>query len=183
MWRTILAANDYNKLQYTRKNLIEINIVIIVFCFIIGGNDNDSSNTMHQNFVMKLTSNCLFWFFAGSCQTLGRFLWYERYFSEPKGQRFIDLCSLAKVSVIIMDDLFHGYYLHCRAPYETADCSMDTVYNEMVKEGIGLTVDRGFSTHGTPDNSQAFELFATDTFSTQFRKVGIACKRSTFFSF
>ena len=38
-----------------------------------------------------------------------------------KLQRFIDLCTIAKVSVLILDAPYHGYYLHCDSPYPHAD--------------------------------------------------------------
>lgn len=31
--------------------------------------------------------------------------------------RFVDLATMAKVSVLILDEKFHGWYLHCRSPY------------------------------------------------------------------
>lgn len=39
---------------------------------------------------------------------------YCRYFSEPPEQVFVDVCTLAKVSVFMLDEKFHGFYLHCR---------------------------------------------------------------------
>lgn len=31
--------------------------------------------------------------------------------------RFVDLATMAKVSVLILDEKYHGWYLHCRSPY------------------------------------------------------------------
>lgn len=31
--------------------------------------------------------------------------------------RFVDLATMAKISVLILDEKFHGWYLHCRSPY------------------------------------------------------------------
>lgn len=178
MWRTVMVANEFNRLQHTRKNLIEINIIIVTFCLVIGenGRGTDHLSPVHQNIIMRFAHNCLLWIFAGLSQTLFRFFWYERRFSEPKSQRFIDLCTLVKVSVIIMDEFHHGYYLHCRSPYEYADCGMDDFHNEMRKEGGGLMVERGLNVPGCPPESQIFELFSSDIFSIQFKKVRTCSK-------
>jgi hypothetical protein len=32
--------------------------------------------------------------------------------------RFVDLCSVEKVSLLLLPDRYHGYYLHCDAAYE-----------------------------------------------------------------
>lgn len=35
----------------------------------------------------------------------------------PVCARFVDLATMAKVSVLILDEKYHGWYLHCRSPY------------------------------------------------------------------
>ncbi len=118
MWRTVLVANEFNKLQYSRRNSIEVNLVLLLFFL------NQSFGSSHvqekSNIVLLFAQNCLLWFLVSSAQYLFRYLLYDRYYSEPKGQRFIDLCTLAKISMFIMDDRYHGFYLHCRSPYEFA---------------------------------------------------------------
>lgn len=177
MWRTVMIANEFDRLQHKRKNLIEINLIIVISCLVIRENHERNGQTLQQNLVIKFASNCLFWFLAEACQTLLRFV-YERYFSEPKGQRFIDLCTLAKISVLIMDEFHHGYYLHCRSPYESAEYGMENFYDEMRKEGSGLMIDRGLDAPGCPSDSQVFELFASDAFSIQYKKVRKVQKRN-----
>ena len=34
------------------------------------------------------------------------------YASSLKFQEFMDLCSVSNISMIIMDEYFHGYYIH-----------------------------------------------------------------------
>lgn len=114
MWRTIMIANEFNKLQFTRKNSIEINLVI--FAFFV----RNTPPTQDDNIVMDFANICLLWLLVSLAQHIFRFLIYDRYCSEPLGQRFIDLATLAKVSIFILDERYHGYYLHCRSPYEFA---------------------------------------------------------------
>ena len=174
-----MIANEFDRLQHKRKNLIEINLIIVIF-FLVMRDQEGNGQTLQQNLVINFASNCLFWFLAEACQTLFRFVWYERYFSEPTGQRFIDLCTLAKISVLIMDEFHHGYYLHCLSPYESAEYDMEHFYDEMRREGSGLMIDRGLNAPGCLPDSQIFELFASDTFSMQFRKVRKVLKKESF---
>ena len=118
MWRKVLVANAFDKMQYSRKNSIEISLVMLIIWF--SRHDNSSYYIGKDNIIIGLANNCFLWFMVLSIQFLVRFLWYDRYYSEPKGQRFIDLCTLAKISIVIMDERYHGFYLHCRSPYEFA---------------------------------------------------------------
>ena len=34
--------------------------------------------------------------------------------------RFVDMCSVEKVSIVLLPDRYHGYYLHCDAAYEVS---------------------------------------------------------------
>ncbi|CAN0492052.1 unnamed protein product [Ectocarpus sp. 8 AP-2014] len=76
---------------------------------------------------------------------------------------------MAKVSVLILDEKYHGWYLHCRSPYPRADVAMDTMSEQLDKEEAGLTTDRGLE--GCVPGVQAFELFITATFRKKYDKV------------
>ncbi len=108
-----MIANEFNKMQSSRKNSIEINLVLLII--LMGG-----STSVEKNVVMSFASNCLLWFLVAGFQRLVRFFLYERYYTEPKGQRFLDLATCAKISVFLLDCKYHGHYLHCRSSYEYA---------------------------------------------------------------
>ena len=122
-----MIANEFNKMQCSRKNSIEINLAL--FIILMGG-----STSVEKNVVMSFANNCLLWFLVAGVQRLIRFCLYERYYTEPRGQRFLDLATCAKISVFVMDSLCHGHYLHCRSPYEYADCGLEKLSDEMQKE-------------------------------------------------
>lgn len=67
----------------------------------------------------------------------------ERYIFEPPESQFIDMCTLAKVSAVLLDERYHGYYLHCRSPYPYADASLVEMAEQLRQESEGLTTDRG----------------------------------------
>jgi meckelin len=169
MWRTLMIANEFDKMQYSRKNSIELNLVFLMLLLAI--NSTESNSQVNDNIVMGFANNCLLWFLVAGVQRLFRFMFYERYYTEPKGQRFIDLCTLAKISIFIMDERYHGYYLHCRSPYEFADCGMEKICDDMRNEASGSMVGRGLDSPGCPIGCQTFEIFTSEVFQKQFRKV------------
>ena len=42
-------------------------------------------------------------------------IWY-RFIGEYPESQFLDMCVIAKISVFILDERYHGYYMHCRSP-------------------------------------------------------------------
>lgn len=69
------------------------------------------------------------------------------------------MCTMAKVSCIILDERYHGYYLHCRSPYPFADGSMAEITDQLKQEEAGLMSGRGLP--GCPPDVQSFEMFIT----------------------
>ena len=63
-----------------------------------------------------------------------------RFFAEYPESQFKDMCVIAKVSVFIMDEKYHGYYLHCRSPHEHADANMMEIDKDLQKMREELTV-------------------------------------------
>lgn len=38
---------------------------------------------------------------------------------------FVDLCTLANVSILMFDEYAHGFYLHAQAPWAASDIPLD----------------------------------------------------------
>ena len=38
--------------------------------------------------------------------------------------RFVDMCSVQKISLVLLADKYHGYYLHCDAAYEVRSAAV-----------------------------------------------------------
>jgi len=53
---------------------------------------------------------------------------------EPRGQHFVDLCTVAKVSVLLLDDNYHGYLLYCDSSAESADTSLRSLTRQLLVE-------------------------------------------------
>lgn len=48
--------------------------------------------------------------------------------------RFKDLCTLANVSIVMLDEYCHGYYLHAKAPWGSSDLPLDWLQKELQDE-------------------------------------------------
>jgi hypothetical protein len=51
-----------------------------------------------------------------------------RYLGESPTERFIDMCTVGKVSLVVFPDRYHGYYLHCDAAYEVRMLWLDVSF-------------------------------------------------------
>lgn len=77
--------------------------------------------------------------FAAFVQWLFFTLIYERFF-EDKIRDFVDLCSMANISVFIMHHAQYGYYIHGRSVYGKADTNMKEMFEMMKKEEVHIPV-------------------------------------------
>ena len=94
------------------------------------------------NVLLAFAIQTFWWSLLSLSQYLLRFLVLQRFFIESPELVFIDLCTLSKISVFVLDEPYHGYYLHCRSPHQYADSSMFELIETLQKEEAGLTVDR-----------------------------------------
>ena len=132
VWRTLFVANEWNELQTARKT--NINFVLLCMAFVLVGYKLENVACSwpgfyladgHHNIALRF-ANTTWWFFilAGGQYAWNYFFW-ERYVSEPKAQQFLDLTTVAKVSVFILDAEYHGWYLHGDAPFSHSDDTMN----------------------------------------------------------
>lgn len=176
IWRRIMAANEFNRLQSSRKTSIEITLFIVTAFNIYVGE--------HGNIVAITAINALCWLTSITIQFLWRTFIYERYITEPKSQCFIDLCTLANISWVFLDEQYHGYLLYCRSPYDFADCSMEQMLTNMDHEVHGFVASRGLvETMGSLKDCQTFQLFASDAFRIMCDQVSYSSIVITFLSF
>jgi len=167
-WRTILVANEWNKLQSTRRTSLEFTLVLVAF-FLLGLDlqysataqpDLDDRSPGPINTVLRFCNTTWWYLLVTLAQFLYQWLIYERLFGDFVAQKFIDLCTIAKVSVIAMDEAYHGFYLHCDSPHANADDSMATLTQQLLLEENSERTARGLDPQNAP-HLQTFELFAS----------------------
>lgn len=110
-------------------------------------------------------------------------IWY-RFIGEYPESQFLDMCVIAKISVFILDERYHGYYMHCRSPHEHADANMVEIDKNLAKMRDNLVVNdpmQGVTTDsdGNPDFN-VFEVNITrawrEHYDAIYRKVKASAK-------
>jgi len=88
---------------------------------------------------------------------------------------FVDVCSVANVSVFFLDEPFHGYYIHGKAPGGRGDLCHSEIANQLHKEDKGIGLPRGL----TLDECQTFEIYLPPDLSVQISGSSPAHLRQT----
>lgn len=91
---------------------------------------------------------------------------YQRFLSN-RILNFIDLCSVSNISVFILDEISHGYYIHGRCPHGRSDVNMRDIRMNFYRENHRMTSMRGLEMHS---NDQLFILKMTRDFQLIYRK-------------
>jgi hypothetical protein len=103
----------------------------------------------------------MFFLFTLVFMVSGVILYLFRYiisFLFPlKYVNFVDLCSVANISVFMFDEKFHGYYIHGESPANSSDVTLDTLKRALDNEGNGQYRNRGL-TDKNP-KLQTFEFY------------------------
>lgn len=99
---------------------------------------------------MRYIQTIFWWAVLWSAQRLWTWLFAERLLTklgiggeENPVSIFVDMCTLAKVSVVVLDEQYHGYYLHCCSPHEYGDCSMAELIDYLRTDAHELSTNRG----------------------------------------
>ena len=177
VWRTIFVANEWTEM--TTQRMIDVRLNLILLAFILIGCDQLYAATPQPdvadltpgktNMVLRFAVTTWWWLCLSACQWAWKFLIWERFFSETAEARFVDFCTIAKVSILVLDEPYHGYYLHCRSPHQHADGTMTELIDMLHKEEAGLTVDR--SLDGGPADVQTFQIFMSAEWKAAFSKI------------
>jgi meckelin len=61
----------------------------------------------------------------------------EALISGSKVASFVDLCTLANVSLLLFDEYAHGYYIHAKAPWGSSDVPLECLQEEIKDEIMG----------------------------------------------
>ena len=141
VWRSILVANEWVRLQTKRVLDIKLTLFLLGVIFYYLGNDATQQPDINNksdgiiNCLLAFAIQTFWWSVLSIGQFIIKFGILQRFFIESPELVFIDLCTLAKVSVLVLDEPYHGYYLHCRSPHQYADASMFELIETLHKEG------------------------------------------------
>ena len=88
--------------------------------------------------------------------------------------QFVDLISLANISILVFDEACHGYYIHGRSVHGSSDVNMDELNHNLKKEEVNFIIllilqDDLVPKRGLLDtNQQGFEIYTTLPFRNTF---------------
>jgi len=81
-----------------------------------------------------------------------------QYWIPTKKTEFLDLCSVANISVFILKDSLRGYYIHGQSPLGEADTTLHELIQFLEEEGRGKIKGRGL-TDERGDELQTYEIY------------------------
>jgi meckelin len=179
VWRSVFVANEWAEMQTMRKISPTFTLFWLVF-FLIGlGQENVATMQPNVNNMdageypispwLRFGNSVFWWLIISLGQWLWKFMIYERFINETPETWFIDFATLAKISIFCFDEPFHGYYLHCRSPYQHADGTMAELQQMLERETQGMTTDRSLDSNF--EGVQAFQLFLTGEFRSAFMRI------------
>ncbi|KYN15470.1 Meckelin [Trachymyrmex cornetzi] len=175
VWRTYFIANEWCKLQTRRRINVALQS-IYTLCFlqifdleswmlvIPESTVANTSSETENNFTLQFAICTFMYIFIYLLQWFVRFTFYERYIRN-RLQKFVDLCSIANISVFIFAHNYYGFYIHGRSVHGFADTDLPTLINDLKKEEDDLCAHRGL-VPGTTD--QTFILSLTHSFKSLY---------------
>ncbi|XP_026476694.1 meckelin-like [Ctenocephalides felis] len=162
VWRSYLVANEWNELQVFRKvHGLGHALLVAIIAEILGLSHNNLSQTDLLGFSVLLYLSLYF------LQMLLRLGIYERYMNAGL-VGFVDLCSLANISMLIVSLDQFGYYIHGRSPYGFADTDMRSMLLQLQREEQGLCGTRGLLKDST---QQTFTARLPSALRAYYRKM------------
>jgi meckelin len=193
-WRRIFLANEWKRLQGTRRTSLEVSLFGMAFCLLghdlqylatpqpdLDNHAADScgaSGAQGLDLILRFASTT-WWFVLFEVaqlllQASRAYLSCVGLEAEPLGQQFVDLCTAAKVSVLLLDDTYHGYVLYCDSSADSADTSMRHLTRQLLVEmKSGHLAGRRGPTHLSDrpgfEEVQAFELYVSDGWLKWYR--------------
>ena len=175
VWRKLFMANEWSELQADRRIRLWLTLLVMVVIMETAGvkyvgvarpGTLDLSPDV-INPALQFANNAFWWYVIAISQYILVWGILERFVSEPPTLRYLDLCTVAKISIICLPHKYAGFYLHCDAPYEFADCTMAQMTDHLQDESGSVLVGRGLPGAPTPD-AQQFEVHLPQSWRLQF---------------
>nr|KAF7419794.1 hypothetical protein H0235_010091 [Vespula pensylvanica] len=176
IWRAYLVANEWLKLLTKRKINISLQIIsTLVVLEVIGVKYWSLAipeitiikhPDVRMNFSLQYAVCAIVYITIYFIQYLTSIIFYERFIKDQM-QQFVDLCSIANISVFILEYNYYGFYIHGRSVHGFSDTDLFTLINNLKNEENQLCAHRGL-VPGTIE--QNFIVSVTETFRTFYEK-------------
>jgi meckelin len=151
VWRSIVIANEWNEMQTERHTDIDFTLIFLLF-FLRGLDliNLDTPQPVEQdlsedvpNIVLRFFVICSFYLVVVLAQGIYKMVDY-RYAFDPL-DTFCALCQHANISVFILDEALHGYYIHGKSVHPSTDVNMMQLQANLRDEANNKTQASGLS--------------------------------------
>ena len=169
-WRSIHIVNQFNLLQKSRTISIPFCFLMLIMLYYskyITWNHHTQltpniswAENSPENYLLRHFLGTFILFFAGVTQYVLRRI-VQPWIPTPTLE-FLDLCSVANVSVLILQDSLRGYYIHGQSPLGKADVTLQELIRFLEEESKGKIKGRGI-TDDKNDNLQTYEIYLSYT--------------------
>ena len=89
--------------------------------------------SVHSVLLFAVTS--IIWLGSGFLQWVWAAVFYERFYHHPIFF-FVDSLSVANISVLLLDETGHGYYIHGKSVHSHSDTTFDEMNQNFEKEMV-----------------------------------------------
>ena len=180
VWRVFFIANQWGDYQARRLTSPTLTILFIVsflggihldrIGYVMPGTSREYHEFLESSLLLRMGLTSLLMLALFAVQNIFMVWIYHRYVKNPM-EDFVDLCFLAKVSVVILSEDFAGYYLHGRNRMPFADTSMSDINKELQKEVKMNVGPRGLlanSEDPTLSDNQTFQIYIPRTIRDKY---------------
>ncbi|CAF4599618.1 unnamed protein product [Rotaria sp. Silwood1] len=178
-WRTCFVANEFNEIQTFRRIHVPFHLFFALFLLKVINLENialvdtniilfpsspAANYTMEYDSVFRIGTAFLVLLGTAFIQYFVYIIIYQRLIGD-KILNFVDLCSVSNISVFILDQNYHGYYIHGRSPHGIADVNIRDMLMNLERESKSMSSTRGLQANST---EQIFIMKINRIFRAQY---------------
>ncbi|CAD6228160.1 GSCOCG00006382001-RA-CDS [Cotesia congregata] len=151
VWRIYFVISQWLRIKTKRKTSVSFQIFSTIFILeviglkMLGLAVPDMTMTENKlvdhNFTMQYAVGVIIYVVVYLFQLMLVNL-YEKYVKNSL-QGFVDLCSVANISLLIFTDDYYGYYIHGRSVHGFADTDLMSLISDLQREENNLCAHRG----------------------------------------
>jgi meckelin len=174
-WRRLFVINEFSELQTSKS--INSETVLLVFLLIAEGFGLKYFATMEPDFSRNPSDSpteyvlnffVIFMIVFGIGIVNRALMYVMSPFSPPQYVDFVDLCSIANISIIMFNSELKGYYIHGKSSTGNSDVSSEKLRLSIQNEIEGNATVRGI--HPSYPDAQSFEIYLPNGMIKQYRQ-------------
>lgn len=158
-WRNYFIANQWLELTTKRPISVFLHTLTVIVLLHIVGMVNFASNLLYfhlkpppepssatttddHDMILKVSTGIICFLISYVGQWLFNCILWRRYVKNPI-QQFVDVCSVANISVFLLSQKCFGYYIHGRSPHGFADTDVYSMILQFKREEDNMCGHRG----------------------------------------